>query len=243
MRGDRHVVLGVFSATLLLAPWLGTLDPGFCLSAVAGVFIGSLAPDADAADAAIFRGFSGGRGLFRRLIRHTVLVLPLVGYVIRYGIYYPVSALLWICTLGTIRPQHRGFLHSLPGAFATTGILLLYGALLFGHMGLSLPLHAIVFGAGFFAGAVLHLLADTCTRGGIAWGFPFVPLRLAGSFPGGSRDRRPEILAGLLGGGTVLFLVAAPLGMLPAAVAPAGAACYAAAIWALFLHDTGVHRV
>jgi inner membrane protein len=242
VRGDHHVLIAVLSALVLLAPWIPSLGPSWIVLAIAGVFVGSLAPDADAADATIMSGFPGGRGTLRQFARHTVIVLPLIGYVIRYGIYYPLSALLWVCTFGAVRPAHRGFMHSLPGIVTTT-------ALLFAYAGAALAffdLHALpslpVFGCGFFAGSLLHLLADSCTRTGICWGFPVTERRLAGTYPSGRNDRRADIFAGLLGGGAVLFLVAGPLGIMEPGAVPAGALLYCAACWALFLYDTGVHR-
>lgn len=236
------MLIGVLSAVLLLAPLIPDLGASWIVLAIAGVFVGSLAPDADAADAAIMSGLSGGRGTLRQFARHTVIVLPLIGYVIRYGIYYPLSALLWICTFGAVRPAHRGFMHSLPGITLTTALLLAYaGAALSFFEVQALP-SLLIFGCGFFAGSLLHLLADSCTRSGVCWGFPVSEMRLAGTFPSGRNDRRADIFAGLLGGGAVLFLIAGPLGILEPGAVPAGAILYCAACWALFLYDTGVRR-
>lgn len=241
VRGDHHVLIGVLSAVLLLAPVIPGIGASWIVLAIAGVFVGSLAPDADAADAAIMSGFSGGRGTLRQFARHTVIVLPLIGYVIRYGIYYPLSALLWVCTFGAVRPAHRGFMHSLSGIALTTAVLLTYAGAALAFFEINALPSLLVFGGGFFSGSLLHLLADSCTRSGVCWGFPLSGRRLAGTFPSGRNDRRADIFAGLLGGGAVLFLVAGPLGILEPGAVPAGALLYCAACWALFLHDTGVH--
>ena len=60
MRGDQHVYLSLTTAGLLIAPSVPVLDPALIAVLFFGVFVGSLAPDADAVDAAIFNGRIGG---------------------------------------------------------------------------------------------------------------------------------------------------------------------------------------
>ena len=54
LRGDQHVLITLFSGGLLLAPHIALLAPGEIAALLFGLFVGSLAPDADATDAAIF---------------------------------------------------------------------------------------------------------------------------------------------------------------------------------------------
>ena len=54
MRGDQHVLITLFSGGLLLAPHVALFAPVEVAVLLFGLFVGSLAPDADATDAAIF---------------------------------------------------------------------------------------------------------------------------------------------------------------------------------------------
>ena len=54
MRGDQHVLITLFSGGLLLAPHVAVFAPSEVAALLFGLFVGSLAPDADATDAAIF---------------------------------------------------------------------------------------------------------------------------------------------------------------------------------------------
>lgn len=126
MRGEQHVFYSLLSAVIFLPLIAKTGDPLFLLLISIGIFIGSLAPDADAADSAIMHGLSGGRGNIRTLRRHTVLVLPFFGYLIRYFIYFPVSLFVYIVTFGRVKPKHRGLLHSLFGIITASALLLIY---------------------------------------------------------------------------------------------------------------------
>ncbi|WP_155937301.1 metal-dependent hydrolase [Methanoculleus sp. MH98A] len=63
MRGDQHVSLSLATAAFLIAPWATAIDAAAIAVLLSGVFIGSLAPDADAVDAAIFNGrIAGAKG-------------------------------------------------------------------------------------------------------------------------------------------------------------------------------------
>jgi inner membrane protein len=243
MQGDQHVLISVLSAGLMLAPWLSAIDPLWTVLLLAGVFIGSLAPDADAADAAIMHGLRGGRGLLRRLRRHTVLTLPAVGYTIRYLIYYPLSALVWFVTLGRVRPQHRGFLHSLFGILLTTACLIGYLWLILAYFGVGRPIQLAVFGAGFLAGCLLHLVEDSCTRSGICWWYPLSSRRVRGNIAaGGRRERRPELFGSLIGGCTLVLLIAEPLLGVSQTAAAVVSLLLLPALWGAFLATAGLEQ-
>lgn len=241
MRGEQHALIGILSAGLALAPWLGTLAPELVLIAFAGVFLGSLAPDADSPDAAIMHGLRAKKGYFRRLKRHTAPILPIIGAFIRYFIYFPLSAFLLAASIGKVRPHHRGVLHSLPGISLTTITLSGYIWLTASIFGEPDPVPVCVFGAAFFAGCFLHLLADSTTRSGIAWLLPFSRKKLRGSVSPGSRlEKRPELLGAVLGSSTFVCLIAEPLLMVPGSTVQAISGVLIAGVWAAFLALSGV---
>jgi inner membrane protein len=243
MRGEQHVGISVLSAGVILGPWIGTLDPFLLLLAIGGVFVGSMAPDADADEAAILHGLRGGKGTVKQLRQHTILGIPWFGYVIRYLIYYPVSALLWAVSLGRIRPHHRGILHSIPGILAVSAILIAYLWLLLTWAGISTGLILPVFGAGFFTGCCLHLLEDSCTRSGIVWAYPFSRARISGSITNGNKkERRPERFLAFLATLMLTTLIAQPVLGLPQDMAVELPLLLLAIAWALFLARADIRR-
>ncbi|WP_292519945.1 metal-dependent hydrolase [Methanoculleus sp.] len=180
MRGDQHVSLSLATAALLIAPSLPVLDPTLIAVLLFGVFVGSLAPDADAIDAAIFNGRIGGvKGKGGQILNGFAVVLPIFGYTIRYLIYYPLSLIFSLILRKSYRHRHRGLLHSIPGVGLTTLVLSGYLALILTWLNGPLALLPI-YGSGFFMGCVLHLMEDTCTPGGVAWLYPFSRRRIAG---------------------------------------------------------------
>ena len=180
MRGDQHVYISLTTAGLLIAPWLTVLDPALIAVLLFGVFVGSLAPDADAADAAIFHGRIGGvKGKRGQIVNGLAVALPVFGYTIRYLIYYPLSLVFTLILRKSYRHRHRGLLHSFAGVALTSLILSGYLALILTWLGVSLALLP-AFGCAFFAGCILHLIEDTCTPAGVAWLYPFSRRRVAG---------------------------------------------------------------
>lgn len=207
MRGDQHVLISLFSGGVLIAPWLMVLDPVTVLVLLVSLFIGSLAPDADAPDAAIFHTrIPGLRGVTGWAANTVARFLPFFGYMIRYLEYYPLSAALWVASLGRCQNEHRGLLHSLVGVLLitllTAGYLEVFSWLVsWSHLDL-LPVAA----GGFLAGCLLHLIEDSCTPRGVAWFFPFCSFRVRGRITTGFSDSRPQIFT--------LLLMAAGWGML-----------------------------
>ncbi|MDV2481687.1 metal-dependent hydrolase [Methanoculleus sp. Wushi-C6] len=209
MRGDQHVSLSLATAGLLIAPWVSVLDPALIAVLLFGVFVGSLAPDADAVDAAIFNGRIGGvKGKKGQVLNGFAVVLPVFGYTIRYLIYYPLSLVFSLLLRKSYRHRHRGLLHSLAGVALTSVILSGYLGLILA--GLNWPLALLpAFGCAFFAGCVLHLMEDTCTPAGVAWLYPFFRGRVAGRVRAlEDADVRPTAFA--------IVLVLAAAGMLAA---------------------------
>ncbi|MFY9193815.1 MAG: metal-dependent hydrolase [Methanoculleus sp.] len=209
MRGDQHVYISLTTAGLFIAPWVSALDPVLIATILFGVFVGSLAPDADAADAAIFSGrFGGTKGRRGQIMNGIAVVLPIFGYTIRYLIYYPLSLIFSIILRKSYRHRHRGLLHSLAGVGLTSLLLSGYLALILVWLGVPLTLLP-AFGLAFFAGCILHLMEDTCTPAGVAWLYPFSRRRLAGSVrTWGNLEVRPEIFAVALALTTAAVLIA-----------------------------------
>jgi len=243
MNGEQHFAIGVLSSVLLAAPWLPALDPISVLILFLAAFIGSLAPDADTPEAAIMRGLRKGPGIAGSLRRHSIILLPPVGYVIRYLVYYPVSAVLWVFSLGRLRPRHRGFLHSMIGIIIATLLLSFYIAAVLLWFGIALPTAFYAFAGGFFAGSFFHLAADSCTKSGICWWYPFSKHKIRGDIITGDEDeRRPLILCALLLASIGISMVAAAM-YWPAkpevlALPPA----LLVLIWLGFMCLAGVHR-
>ncbi|MBN2735210.1 MAG: metal-dependent hydrolase [Methanomicrobiaceae archaeon] len=197
MRGETHVFYSLLSAAILFPFFSASGNPVFLLLAAAGIFIGSLAPDADCADSAIMHGLLGGSGRIRTIRRHTILILPFFGYIIRYFVYYPVSFLVFLATLGKVKPKHRGLLHSFFGIAVASVLLLAYLTIIISLLirplsaeSLGVLLNsAIILCAGVFAGSFMHLLEDSCTHSGVFWLFPFKNTKISGTLtPGGRRN-------------------------------------------------------
>ncbi|MCM2465700.1 metal-dependent hydrolase [Methanoculleus oceani] len=209
MRGDQHVSLSLATTWLLIAPWAPVLDPVLSAVLLFGVFVGSLAPDADAVDAAIFNGrIAGAKGKRGQVLNGFAVVLPVFGYTIRYLIYYPLSLVFLLLLRKSYRHRHRGLLHSFSGVGLTALVLSGYLALILTWLGTPLTLLP-AFGCAFFAGCVLHLVEDTCTPAGVAWLYPFSRRRMAGRVrTQGLLEVRPAAFA--------IVLAAAAAGMLVA---------------------------
>ncbi|MDD1673858.1 MAG: metal-dependent hydrolase, partial [Methanomicrobiales archaeon] len=165
-----------------------------------GILIGSLAPDADAPDAAIFHLYGIPRGL-RTL-------LALFGYLLRYLVYLPLSSFFWIALGRNYRHEHRGLLHTPLGITLASLILVFYAgipSLVFFH---SFVLEILLWGGCFWGGCLLHLVQDSCTLAGIAWSFPLSVRRLRGGLrTGDMHDPRPLLFVSILGGCLLLLIL------------------------------------
>lgn len=243
MRGDQHVSLSLTTAALLIAPNLSTIDPFTAVVLLFGTFVGSVAPDADAADAAIFNGrISGAKGKRGQVINGLAVVLPIFGYTIRYLIYYPISLVFTLLLRKNYRHRHRGLLHSLPGVGLTTLILSAYLAVLLAWLGLSLALLP-AFGCGFFGGSVLHLLEDACTPSGVAWLYPLSRRRVSGRVRAQRFfEVRPTIFAAVLATAAAGVLIAPFVTDLTTDELRFIALAAALTLWLLFLLVSGVRR-
>jgi inner membrane protein len=243
MRGDQHVSLSLATAGLLIAPWVPVIDPVLSAVLLFGVFVGSLAPDADAVDAAIFNGrIAGAKGKRGQVVNGFAVVLPIFGYTIRYLIYYPLSLVFLLLLRKSYRHRHRGLLHSFSGVGLTTLVLSGYLAIVLTWFGGPLALLP-AFGCAFFAGCVLHLMEDTCTPAGVAWLYPFSRRRMAGRVrTQGLLEVRPTAFAIVLATATAGMLVAPFV----TAASPEGLGRLALvgtpALWLLFMLVSRVRR-
>jgi|GEM_PF-1669409 len=235
MRGYHHLVITLLSALPPLIPWASAIALSDALLLSLGLVAGSLAPDVDAKDAAVFhlpvRRAKGVRFLFAGL-----------GYILRYLIYYPLSLLFWIILGGSYRHEHRGLLHTPLGVTLMTAILLLYLGIA------SLLLHAsptsalTLFGIAFLGGSILHLVEDSSTPAGIAWGFPFSERRVRGKVPTtGTFDSRLLLLILLLTAISVAITYLILTGWSGIA-ASAVALTMLITVWMIFFLRAGIER-
>lgn len=186
MRGKDHIAISTGSALLLAAPWL-LIHPLAVAIFTAGVIIGSLLPDTDAADSKLHY-MDGIARVFSLIMRPVVI---------------PITKLVYRVLEKPFNPAHRGSMHTLTGVIVYTLIItLLIGSILY-----LLDVRTLIIGfffSGLFAGGIFHLLEDCCTRSGLMPFKPFSDKKYAGSINTGSRiDIRPGFYA------TVLIFVAA----------------------------------
>ena len=238
MKGVHHLLLTTATggfATLALLP---LIPPAWLPPLALGLVIGSLAPDADASDAAILHPGLPGRGTGDR--GHSRWILPLFGYLIRYLIYLPCWAVLRLlfgkrCSLG-----HRGLLHSFLGAALITILTTVYLAAILSLAPGSRSLLLLPFGLALLAGCLLHLVEDTTTVTGIRWAFPWSTHAVHGTLRTGGWNIRPTIFVLLLVTGGSMIL-AGPLFThgIPPSQAPA-MFLFLFLAWGAFLLVSGV---
>ncbi|MDH7593524.1 MAG: metal-dependent hydrolase [Methanomicrobiales archaeon] len=199
MKGGEHLLLSTLSSLAILIPWTGMTSAGLLIVILCGVATGSLAPDADADRAAILTRPSRAF-LYRRVcISPVEFMLPLLGHAIRYTIYYPLSFLSWLLYGKKYRHQHRGILHSLPGAIFTSTILTLYLFLcaLLAVSWLQRPVEIPVFiiFASLLSGHLMHLLQDSCTIRGVRWMYPLNVMNFRGALRTGDGTLQTGLLS------------------------------------------------
>lgn len=213
MLGRHHVSLSVATVALVVLP-LFTPYPGLSMIALVGAAIGSLIPDADSPDAAIFhqevRGVSD-------LLNAPAVLYPAFGYVTKYFIYKPVVTFYDTIVFNQydISERHRGFLHSFLGLFTLTVVTGLYLIPVLFMLDLLSSIGLGVFLAAYLAGAILHLVEDSCTKTGIQWNFPFQAWTVRGRLTTTARPEDTKYQRGFL---TVLGLGAGAMFILPSII-------------------------
>jgi len=208
--GKDHITLSLFTVSVILMPFLldGTTT-GLFILAMIGVGIGSLAPDADSPDAAIFhKKVRGLKGSTRKMINDWISpFLPIFGFIVKFLIYIPsVKIIQFLVKKDKISLQykvtetHRGILHSVLGLLIAFIALLVYSFILMLIFPQLLSIKAVLvfiiaFGIGFF----LHLIEDGCTVSGVNFSFPMSKNWLfKGDIRTGKFDRRTEIFESCL---------------------------------------------
>jgi len=208
MLGQHHVSLSVLTALILLIPYMHSHTS---LSAIIlfGVAIGSLVPDADSSDAAIFhRKVKGGsKGYIQAINSLVAPIFPVFGYATRYLIYRPLIFILPRTLLKDykIEEKHRGFLHSFIGIFMATILTAIYISIILAAVHLLDLIHLIAFFIAYIFGALLHLIEDGATVSGVTFNYPFSNITMRGTIRTRLDSvRKPNLFAEYLMG---LFVV------------------------------------
>ncbi len=195
-------MLTVATAAVVLAPLL-EMYPGFVLVMFIGAGIGSLIPDVDAEDAAVFhqniRGLNGDIG---KAVNNSIgPLLPYFGYSTKYLIYKPAVKIFDFVTPEKygFQEKHRTFTHSFLGVFTMTGLTGVYLTPILILLDLFNPVFLAAFLAAYMLGAFLHMVQDSCTKTGIAWNSPFSQWKLKGSLSTGKDIRKPRFFLIWLG--------------------------------------------
>ena len=240
MLGRHHLSLSVGTAALIILP----IFPAFPIAALlafVGTAIGSLIPDADSPDAAIFhtevRGVGGG---LSDLLNAPAPLYPVFGNVTKYLIYKPA---VWfydevVFDQYDIGERHRGFLHSFLGLGTTVLLTAIYMIPVLLFLDLIWIEGIAIFLGAYLAGAILHLLEDSCTKSGIQWNFPFQSWKLSGEIrttadPSDMRYQR-RLLSILGVGGAALFLLPLVITQVPPYWFSIGGLVLAVVLWVVF---------
>lgn len=203
MLGRHHLLLSLFTATVLLVPYLQEYTY-FVLFALFGVIIGSLIPDADSTDAAIFHERIGIKGDIGKIVNNLFSPLfPIFGHVTKYAIYKPAVFILGNTFLKkyNITQEHRGFLHSFVGIITSMVFTAIYLLIILLVLGVLNVWYLVVFLTAYLLGALMHLLEDSATVTGIQFNYPFSDLRLKGKLvtnPEHPSMKIPDAFAGFL---------------------------------------------
>lgn len=158
MQSRHHIELSIFSAILLFS-WLLFPNALFLFAICIGVFIGSLIPDTDLPKSRM-DAMDGIAGFFALLSK--IIVNPLVAKIYGFLLKKPIEQ------------GHRGITHTLYGILAYCVVIEIVGVpllWLIGFWGIITAMFSF-FVVGLFAGGILHLAEDACTKSGIT---PFYP--------------------------------------------------------------------
>lgn len=183
MLGKDHITLSLFTFSIILMPfYLSGTHTGLFILALISIGIGSLAPDADSPDAAIFHNnVRGLKGDSKNIINTFIgPFLPAFSFVIKYLIYIPsIKIIQFLVSRDKVSFQykvtksHRGILHSFLGLIIVFFAVILYSSILSVIIPESVSLVVIlVFAISFCIGFFLHLVEDSCTVSGINYTFP-----------------------------------------------------------------------
>lgn len=203
MLGRQHLMLSVATATIFLVPYLEEAQ-SLVLVMFVGAGIGSLIPDVDAPDAAIFH--DDLRGLnddFGEAVNNIVgPFLPVFGYTTKFLIYKPAIKFfdIFVFDKYSFQEKHRSFSHSILGVTTMTVITGVYMIPVLLILELFAPLFLLGFLVAYAFGAFLHMLEDSATKTGIAWNSPFSDIKLKGQVSTGKDIKKPRYFLYYLGG-------------------------------------------
>jgi membrane-bound metal-dependent hydrolase YbcI (DUF457 family) len=167
---------------LLFVPYFQD-NPELTLVILIGVAVGSLVPDADSPDAAIFHERVHVKGKLGTIINGLISPLfPIFGTVTKYAIYKPAVLIFGNTILKkyNIGERHRGFLHSFIGIGTATLLTAVYLLIVLLLLKLLNGVYFISFILSYIFGALMHLLEDSATVTGIQFNYPFSNLILKG---------------------------------------------------------------
>lgn len=208
-------MLSTATVTSVLVPLIG-FKPGLVLVVLVGTGIGSLIPDIDAEDAAVFHDDVKGLNTDIGTAVNNVVapLLPFFGYSTKYIIYRPALMVYGkiIFRSYSFEDRHRSFTHSILGVFTMTFLTGLIMASILLYAGLLNTVYLLGFLSGYMTGAFLHMIQDSCTKTGIAWNSPFSDTKLKGDISTGKDFRKPRLLTHVFGA-VVLLSVGINIGV------------------------------
>ena len=236
-------MLSAATAAALVAPFIE--HTGLALTFFTGACIGSLIPDVDAHDAAIFhrdlKGLNHGTG---KMVNGFIgPMLPFFGYTTKYLIYIPaVKFYNFLFSSYSFQEKHRSFSHSVLGVFTMTALTGIYLASFLSLLGVFIPFYLGTFLLSYMLGAFLHMLQDSCTKSGIAWNSPFSRTKLKGKLKTGKSKLKPRILFTFLAtlAAVTLYLGNTSIYALPAVQLAAQTLLVSIAGWLVFMHFSRV---
>ena len=195
MLGRQHLMLTLATTAVLLTPLLEEY-PGFVAVMFFGAGVGSLIPDVDAEDAAVFHSdIKGLNGELGKAVNSSIgPFLPYFGYSTKYLIFKPAVKVFDLVTPSRYRFQekHRTFTHSIIGVLTMTALTGLYLSPVLIVLKIFNPFYLAAFLAAYMFGAFLHMVQDSCTKTGIKWNSPFSDWKLYGDLSTGKDIRKPR---------------------------------------------------
>lgn len=197
-------MISLATVSVVLMPFLDN-HGALALTVFLGTAVGSLIPDSDSKDAAIFHSnVKGLNGDIGSLVNNLFApVFPVFGYATKYAIYKP-AVIIYDKTFSnySFQEKHRSFSHSILGVLTMTAVTGLYITPLLIYLNiLSIP-YLTAFLTAYMAGAFMHMLEDSCTKTGISWNAPFSSTKLKGKLTTSSKPehvKKPRYLLYTLG--------------------------------------------
>jgi len=217
MLGRHHLLLSLFTVAFLFVPYFEKYSE-LTLFVLIGVAIGSLIPDADSPDAAIFHEKIHVGGNVGAVINNVVSPLfPAFGYITKYAIYKPSVYIFGATFLKkyNVVERHRGFLHSFFGIATSTVFTAVYLLILLKLVNLLNWRYFLIFMLSYSFGALMHLIEDSATVTGTQYNYPFSNFIVKGKLITRSDSARmPEYFTRYLGFVVVALLFVMKLGYL-----------------------------